>query len=80
MIVTAILTRATKNAMSATASNLRALLSFFDRMAKKEKIQLTTSRIAARPVVSSMMVACVKLDILMDVNTTGKSRAGWRNC
>lgn len=68
MIVTAMQPSANRKAISATLSIFSDLTSFSDLIERKDRIQLSIKNIAASPVLSSMIVADPKLDILMDVS------------
>ena len=59
-----------KKTISATRSNFSERISLLERIERKERIQLIINVKADKPVISSMIVAVVNLEILIEVNTT----------
>jgi hypothetical protein len=60
----------TRKKISASRSNFSEWLSLFERIDKKERMQLIINTIAESPVISSMAVAVENLEILIEVSTT----------
>ncbi len=64
------LIRPIKKIISATRSSFSDRVSLFERMERKERIQLIISIIADKPVISSINVAVENFEILIEVSTT----------
>jgi hypothetical protein len=70
IIVAAKLISPIKKNIPAVFSNFSEWVSFFVRIERKERIQLTISIIAVRPVISSITVAAANFEIFIEVSTT----------